>query len=93
MTFAIISAINLLFTVLTIVILIDVLASWIMIGNVRLPDALYRLLEVVHNIAGVVLNPIRRFIPSMGGLDISPIIALILLQVLQTLLVRVLRGY
>ncbi len=93
MTFAIISAINVLFTFLTVIILIDVLASWIMVGNVRLPDALYRLLEIVHNIAGVVLNPIRRFIPSMGGLDISPIIALILLQVLQTMLVRVLRGY
>lgn len=93
MTFALISAINVLFTFLTIMILIDVLASWIMIGNIRLPDAVYRVLEVVHNIAGVVLNPIRRFIPSLGGLDISPIIALILLQVLQTMLVRVLRGY
>jgi YggT family protein len=93
MTFALISAINLIFQFLTIIILIDVLASWIMIGNVRLPDILFRVLEVVHNIAGVVLNPIRRIIPSMGGLDISPIIALIALQLLQSLLVKVLRGY
>ena len=54
---------------------------------------MFRVLAVVHNIAGVVLNPIRRIIPNMGGLDISPIIALILIQVLQTALVRVLRGY
>jgi YggT family protein len=90
MSYALLSGINLIFKVFTIVILIDVLASWVMMANVRLPDAVFRLLEVIHNIAGVILNPIRRVIPSMGGLDISPIIALVLLQVVQQLLTGVL---
>jgi YggT family protein len=93
MNYVIVSAINLIFQFFTIIILIDVIASWIVVANVRLPDALFRILAVVHNIAGVVLNPIRRFIPSMGGFDLSPIIALIVIQLLQSLLVRALRGY
>jgi len=36
------------------------------------------------------LNPIRRFIPSLGGLDLSPIVALLLLDVLRRLLVSLL---
>ena len=93
MTYALISGINLIFQFLTVIILIDVIASWVMMANVRLPDVVFRILAVVHNIAGVVLNPIRRIIPSMGGLDLSPIIALIVLQLLQSLLVRTLRGH
>ncbi len=93
MTYALLVVINYIFQFFSIVILIDVIASWVMMANAKLPDVVYRVLAVVHNIAGVVLNPIRRIIPSMGGLDISPIIALILIQVVQTALVRVLRGY
>ncbi len=93
MNFAVIQVINLIFEFFSIIILIDVLASWVMVLNVRLPDALFRLLEVVHNIAGIVLNPIRRVMPSMGGLDISPFIALLLMGFIQQLLVRVIRGY
>jgi YggT family protein len=93
MNYVIINTINLIFQFLTIIILIDVIASWIMVANVRLPDVVFRLLAVVHSIAGVVLNPIRRYIPSMGGFDISPIIALIVIQLLQSLLVKALRGY
>ena len=58
-------------------ILIDVLGSWVLVIRVRLPDWAYTLLQTVHNAADVFLGPIRRFIPSIGGLDISPIIALV----------------
>jgi YggT family protein len=93
MTFVLFTVINFIFQFFTIVILIDVIASWIMVANVRLPDAIFRLLAIIHNIAGIVLNPIRRVIPSMGGLDLSPIIALIVLQLLQQMFVRLVRGY
>ncbi len=93
MNFVLIQVINLIFEFFSIIILIDVLASWVMVLNVRLPDAIFRLLEVVHNVAGVVLNPIRRVMPSMGGLDLSPFIALLLMGFIQQLLVRLIRGY
>ncbi len=90
MMFALVNAINLIIEIFSIIILVDVIASWVMILNVRLPDAIYRLLEVVHNVAGIVLNPIRRVLPSMGGLDLSPFVALLLLEVLRRLLIGVL---
>lgn len=42
--------------------------------------ALYRLTDPV-------LRPIRRFLPDLGGLDISPIIAIIALQFIRYLVV------
>ncbi len=75
----------------SILILIDVIASWVSITNVRLPDSIVGLLRAISNITGIVLNPIRKVIPSLGGLDISPIIALLLLSVLQRMLVGMMR--
>lgn len=40
--------------------------------------------------ADIVLDPFRRIIPPMGGLDFSPIIALIVLQFIQFAVVRML---
>ena len=40
--------------------------------------------------ADIVLNPFRRIIPPMGGLDFSPIVALLFLQFLQFCVIRML---
>jgi len=90
MNLILIQAINLIVEVMSILILIEVIASWVTVANVRLPDMVIRLLQTISSITGVVLNPIRRFIPSLGGLDLSPIVALLLLDVLRRLLVSLL---
>ena len=41
-------------------------------------------------IGDIVLNPFRKIIPPMGGLDFSPIIALLFLQFVQFCVVRLL---
>lgn len=41
-------------------------------------------------ISDVILEPFRRIIPPLGGLDFSPIIALLFLQLLQFAFVRML---
>jgi len=90
MNFALINAINLIIEVFSILILIEVIASWVMITNVRLPDPVLRLLQVISSITGIVLKPLRRVIPSIGGLDLTPIIALLLLDVLRRLVISAL---
>lgn len=45
-------------------------------------DFLYRLTEPA-------LRPIRRFLPDLGGIDISPVILILLLEALQMLLGQV----
>jgi len=43
--------------------------------------------EFLYRITEPVLAPIRRFMPSLGGLDISPIILILLIFLIQKLIV------
>jgi YggT family protein len=86
-TLALVSIINTVIEVFSILILVEVIARWVMIANVRLPDVILAALQVISQITGIVLNPIRRVMPSLGGLDLSPIIALLLLDALRRLLI------
>ena len=92
MNYVIINLISILFEVFSFLILVDVIASWIVAARVRLPNWAYSILGAVHSIVAPALDPIRRLIPSLGGLDISPIIALILLDLLRRLVVGALVG-
>jgi len=91
-TYSLINIVSTIFQIYSFLILLEVIGSWILVSRVRLPDFVYTLLHVVHTLTSPLLDPIRRLIPSMGGLDLSPIIALILLQVLQGIVVSALRG-
>jgi YggT family protein len=75
--------------VLEIAILIRVLYSWVD-PNPYPTNELKRLLWAVTD---PVLQPLRRFVPPIGMLDITPIVALVLLQVVERLVSSVLRGY
>lgn len=61
----------------TFAIFIHIILSWIARGTYN--DATV----FVGMIAEPVLRPFRRTIPSLGGLDISPIFAIIMLQVIE----------
>lgn len=90
MNYVLVRLILAIIEVFTILIFIEVIGSWVMVLRVRLPDIVYRGLEAVQSVTGVLLNPIRRVIPSIGGLDISPIVALILLDIVRRLVVSAL---
>ena len=90
MTYLLARAIDLIFQVFIILIFVDVIGSWLVYARVRLPDWLVGILRGVNSITGVVLNPIRRLMPSLGGLDISPIIALLVLDLLRRFVVSAL---
>lgn len=66
--------------IFTYLILIDIIASWIQVLHVRLPNVVYDILGAIHSIVEPVMAPIRRVMPNMGGLDFSPVIVLLLLQ-------------
>ncbi len=93
MNYVVINLINLIFDILILLIFVDVIGSWVVALRIRLPDIAYRLLEVVHSLIAPILEPVRRIIPPIGGLDLSPIVALIGLQVIQRVLLSVLVGF
>ncbi len=74
---------NLLFVALEIAILIRVLMSWIPNLNPDNP-----IVQIIRSITDPILEPARRLIPPIGGLDLSPIIVLLLLNVLQSIVMR-----
>lgn len=74
--------INLLFQALLFAILGRVLISWIdPMGNMRVT-------QILHEITEPILAPIRSILPNFGMFDLSPIVAMLLLQLLQQLIVR-----
>lgn len=70
--------------VLNIAILARVLLSWLSLGR----DNQFAVL--VHEITEPILGPIRRAVPSFGGLDISPILGLFLVGILRNFLLAIL---
>jgi YggT family protein len=88
-TLALISIIEILNTALTIFficIIGSVILSWVA------PKSPHPLLKLIEEISTKLLAPIRKFIPSMGGLDISPIFALIFIRQMEILLASIIRS-
>ncbi|EJM55934.1 YggT family protein [Pseudomonas sp. GM48] len=78
---ALIALFSLFLNVLFYAMIISVILSWVAPGSHN-PGA-----ELVAQITEPVLAPFRRIIPSLGGLDISPIFAFIVIQLLQSWLI------
>jgi YggT family protein len=77
--------INVLAGALTIAIFVRVVLSWI--PGVRLP---FGLGDFIWSVTEPILGPIRRALPFFGGIDFSPFIALVLIQIVSSILLRLL---
>ncbi len=76
---------QLLLQVLSLAILGRVLLSWVdPMGNMRVS-------QILRDLTEPILGPIRSLLPSMGMIDISPIVAMLLLQALGQLVVSAVR--
>ena len=69
----------------TYVIIAAVIASWLVgFGVINSYNQLARsVLRMLHALTEPVFGPIRRIVPPIGGLDLSPMIALLLIIFLQ----------
>ncbi len=80
-----ISFFDLLFTLLSFAIIARALVSWLPM------DRYHPAIQLLDQITEPILAPLRRVIPPIGGMmDITPIVALIILQILQTIVHNVL---
>jgi YggT family protein len=62
--------------------IVSVILSWVAPGSHN-PGA-----ELVNQICEPVLAPLRRVLPNLGGLDISPILAFLILKLLDMLVIN-----
>ncbi|MEJ2130457.1 MAG: YggT family protein [Gammaproteobacteria bacterium] len=63
-----------------------VVLSWLTLLNVASPGNLNPLVRILDDITRPMLDPIRRFVPPVGGLDFSVLVALAVIFVLRNLL-------
>ena len=70
------------------VIFIQVILSWLIAFKViNLQNQfVYTLSNVFYRLTEPALQPVRRFMPNLGGVDISPVILILLLYFVQNLL-------
>ena len=68
------------------IVVINVIISWLVAFNVlnNQNRFVYSVLELSYRLTEPMLNKIRRFLPNLGSLDISPVILLVLIWFLQT---------
>ncbi|MFA7495207.1 MAG: YggT family protein [Acidithiobacillus sp.] len=73
---------DLVLTLLFWAILIRAVLSWVQ------PDPRNPIVQFLDRITGPILYPLQRIIPPLGGLDLSPLVALLLIELLKGLLVN-----
>jgi len=67
------------------VVIIAVIVSWLIAFNVinTRHQAVAMIVDVLYRITEPVFRPIRNFMPNFGGLDLSPLIVLLIIYVLM----------
>ena len=77
-----------LVNVLWFAILGRVILSWLLMAGMR-SDVIIRLDYALGIVAEPLMRPLRRVVPSLGMIDITPIVAIILLSVVRQAIVSV----
>ena len=68
------------------VVIANVIVSWLIAFNILNTQNrfVYSILDFSYRLTEPLLNKIRRFLPNLGSLDISPVLLLVLIWFLQT---------
>jgi YggT family protein len=92
---ALVSIIDLLLDVLWWVIIVQVVLSWLLVFNVLNVHSggVRNFIVALDGLTAPIYRPIRRLLPDFGGLDFSPLVILILIQVIKKLLAGVVAQY
>lgn len=77
-----------LVSMLNFLILARVISSWVVMAapQLRRNSIVGPILNVIHQLTEPMLAPIRKLIPPMGGLDMSPLILWFLMSALLRIL-------
>ena len=67
------------------VVIANVLVSWLIAFNILNTQNrfVYSIVEFTYRLTDPILNKIRRFLPNLGTLDISPIVLLLLIWFIE----------
>jgi YggT family protein len=95
MLIALVDIADLLLSILTWIIIIQVALSWLLVLNVlnTSSQGVRTFAVAIDRLTAPLYRPIRRVLPDFGGIDFSPLVILILIQVIKKLLGGVVMQY
>ena len=70
------------------ILIVQVVMSWLIAFNVvnTRNRFVYTVADIAYKLTEPALRPIRRILPSFGGIDLSPVVLILLLGFIQRLL-------
>ena len=73
------------------IIIINAILSWLVAFNVLNTQNrfVFSVLDTTYKLTDPALNKIRRFIPTFGSIDISPVILILLLMFLRNIIFEI----
>jgi len=73
------------------IIIINAILSWLVAFNILNTQNrfVFSVLDATYKLTDPALNKIRRFIPTFGSIDISPVILILILMFLRNLIFEV----
>ena len=73
------------------IIIINAILSWLVAFNILNTQNkfVFSVLDTTYKLTDPALNKIRRFIPTFGSIDISPVILILILMFLRNLIFEV----
>lgn len=80
---SVIELVTVAFTVLWLLVLAHVIVSWVL-------SPYHEIRQFLDRIVQPLLDPIRRFVPPVGGIDFSPMVLLIAVDLVRRLVVGIL---
>src|SRR3954454_5169968 len=95
MLLALVDIANLLLSIVSWIIIIQVILSWLLAFNILNTSSggVRTALVALDRLTAPIYRPIRRMLPDFGGIDFSPLVVLIVIQVLKKLLAGVVNQY
>src|SRR3954447_14749357 len=95
MLLALVDIVNLLLSIVTWIIIAQVILSWLFAFNVlnTSSQGVRTLATAIDRLTAPLYRPVRRILPDFGGIDFSPLVILILIQILQKLLTGIESQY
>jgi YggT family protein len=95
MLIALVDIADLLLSIVTWIIIAQVILSWLFVFNVlnTSSNGVRQFAVAIDRITAPLYRPVRRILPDFGGIDFSPLVILILIQVIKKLLAGVVVQY
>ncbi len=89
MIYSLFSILDMLLQLVVYIIIAQVIVSWLVAFNVINTQSGFvrSVLTALDRLTGPIYRPIRKVMPDFGGIDFSPIVVLLAIQIVRKLLV------